>query len=169
MPEHISDIVSQVITSFWQEHLQHHWDCHIANFILSGLAKDSPKGFEASSRLKAASSNLILAREHPEVVSAYTVMWLTGSCRFIRGYEQTDHITESPMLVLTPKKANLANGTLSWISSPQKDLVSMTVSQRWHHASMDLTVEQISQLGPGTLMAKMGAYRNISIPPSRLV
>jgi len=65
------DIISPVAKSFWHEHLIHHPDRQFAELILSGLEDRFPIGFDTTSKLKPAKSNLISAREHPGVVSAY--------------------------------------------------------------------------------------------------
>jgi len=68
---HTMDIVSPVETSFWREHLIHHPDCQFAELIMSGLEDGFPIGFDTTSKLRPAKSNLISAREHPDVASAY--------------------------------------------------------------------------------------------------
>jgi len=72
-----------------------------------------------------------------------------------------------------PKKGNPGKWRLIMdLSSPKGLSVNDGISKEdcsFHYASVDLTVEQISQSGPDTLMAKMDiarAYRNIPIAPS---
>ena len=58
------------------------------------------------------------------------------------------------------------------LSSPEGFSVNDGIPKEdcsFHYASVDLAVQQIKQLGPGTLMAKMDieqAYRNIPVAPS---
>jgi len=65
------NIVSSVLILFWQEHLVHHPDHQFSMLILSGLDSGFPIGFEATSKLRSANANLILARDRPQVVSQY--------------------------------------------------------------------------------------------------
>ena len=96
LPEHISDIVSSVISSFSTT------SPRPPSFPLHTLR---PRGFEASSELKVASSNrqLISAREYPEANWVILVH---------------ENIQLNPLGAI-PKKASLANAILSCIS---KDL-----------------------------------------------
>ena len=175
LPEHITDIVTPVRIAFWRENLKHHPDQQFAHFILSGLENGFPIGFDASSRLKIASGNLTSAEAHPGVVSAYIQdELLHGQLGHVGPLEAAKQLNiQLNPLGAIPKKGKPGKWRLIMdLSSPKGLSVNDGISKEdcsFHYASVDLAVEQISQSGPGTLMAKMDiarAYRNIPVAPS---
>ena len=164
-----------MVISFWQEHLKHHPDRQFAQLILAGLEKGFPLGFEASSRLEAATTNLISARAHPEVVSAYIQDELSrGQLGYVGPIQAAKRLNiQFNPLGAIPKKGKPGKWRLIMdLSSPEGCSVNDGIPKEncsFHYASVDLAVQQIKQLGPGTLMAKMDieqAYRNIPVAPS---
>jgi len=163
------------VISFWKEHLKCHPDRQFAQLILEGLEKGFPIGFKASSELRTAKTNLISAREHPEVVSAYIQEELSqGLIGYIGPSEVATQLNVqlNPLGVI-PKKGKPGKWRLIMdLSSPEGFSVNDGIPKEdcsFHYASVDLAVEQIRGLGPGTLMAKMDikrAYRNIPVAPS---
>jgi len=174
LPCHATDIVSPVNISFWQDHLRHHPDQQFAQLILSGLREGFPIGFEATSHLKSATSNLISAREHTEVVSAYIQEEvLRGHIGHVgpRDTAKQLNIQLSPLGAIPKKNKPDKWRLIMDLSSPRGSSVNDGISKEdcsFHYTSVDLAVQQIRQLGPGTLMGKMDieqAYRNIPVAP----
>jgi len=174
LPMLTSDIASPIQIQFWHEHLQHHPDKRFAQLILTGLEKGFHIGFNANSRLRAATFNHTSAREHPEVVSAYIQDELTrGQVGHVGPQELIDqwNIHLSPLGAI-PKKGNSGKWRLIMdLSSPKGLSVNDGILREectFHYVSVDLAVMKLRQLGTGALMAKMDvqrAYRNIPVAP----
>ena len=153
----------------------HHPDRQFAHLILSGLEHGFPIGFDISSKLRPAKSNLISAREHPDVVSAYIQEELCrGHIGHVGSLETANqlNIQLSPLGAI-PKKGKPGKWRLIMdLSSPKGGSVNEGISKEdcsFHYTSVDRAIEQIRELGVGTCMAKMDvqrAYRNIPVAPN---
>jgi len=105
------NISSPVVILFWQEHLKHHPDCQFAQLILTanwfrGLVK--------------AKTNMISAREHPEVISEYILD------KLLQG--QLGHIG----LVELAKQLNIHLNLLGAIPKKGKPCLIMDLSSLEH-------------------------------------
>ena len=175
LPHYTTDIVSPVVISFWHEHLRHHPDHYFSQLILSGLKNGFSIGFKPKSQLRSATTNLISAREHPEVVSVYIQDEVSrGHMGHVGPTEMAKQLNiQLNPLGAIPKKNKPDKWRLIMdLSSPEGSSVNDGIPKEdcsLHYTSVDLAVEQIRHLGPAALMAKLDieqAYRNIPVAPS---
>ena len=142
--------------------------------MLQGLEKGFRIGFNSTRPLKSAKHNLISALEHPEVVAAYISEEHTlGNIGLVGSLEQGRRLNiQLNPLGAIPKKDKPNKWRLIMdLSSPEGYSVNDAISKEdcsFHYASVDWAVARITQLGSGTLLAKMDiqrAYRNIPVAP----
>ena len=66
-----ADIVSPIHVSVWEEQLKSHPDSRFVSLLLRSLANGFNIGFNPKLPRRSAKTNLMLALDHPEIVSAY--------------------------------------------------------------------------------------------------
>jgi len=152
--------------------LIHHPDRQFAQLILSRLEDGFLIGFDTTSKLRPAKSNLISAREHPDVLLVYVQEELCcGHIGHVGSLETASqlNIQLSPLRAI-PKKGKPGKWRLVMdLSLPKAGSVNEEISKEdccFHYTSVNRAVEQIRKLGVGMYMAKMDiqrAYRNIPI------
>ena len=117
LPASLANIVTSLILKTWEAELASHPKPQFLDFILQGIQKGFRIGFEARNiQIKSCTANMKSAQDHPIVVQDYLAheeaAGRIGSLAAYSHLAEKCHIT-LVLLVLFPKRPNLANGDLS--------------------------------------------------------
>ena len=172
LPAALESIVSPLTDriAMWDKLLGPHPDKCFAAFLLSGLSEGFQIGFEHKywGRLKAANHNMLSCMDHREVVEGY----LAKECFLSRtaGPFEPDEIGLIQIGVI-PKKGKDTWRLIVDLSSPHGRSVNDGICSELcslSYITVDMIGDRISELGWGTLMAKLdikSAFRIIPVHP----
>ena len=173
LPRSASLITTPLNLETWSQALTHHPDPTFAQYILSGIRDGFRIGFDYNShRCRPAKSNMLSAKEHPQVVIRY----IDGELAHKRLVKLASHaqsllIQTSPLGVI-PKRLRANEWRLILdLSSPNNYSVNDGISTpacSIRYASLDDAVNLARTLGNGALLAKLdikSAYRMVPVHP----
>ena len=155
----------------WVKALESHPDREFAEYVINGVKNGFRIGY-AQEKRKSATSNLLSAMLHPEVVAKYLegeieIARLVGP--FQRGSLPQVHF--SPFGVI-PKKGQDSWRLIVDLSSPRGSSINDGIKEDLAsiaYVSVDTVINRILQWGPGTILAKTdvkSAFRIVPVHPS---
>lgn len=173
LPEALLEITTPLRGQVWAQELAEHPDREFANYVTNGITNGFRVGFDRTSVLHSCSGNMKSALEHPKVVSDYLDQEKALNRMVVVSQEELPYINchISPFGVI-PKKSKPGHWRLIVdLSSPENASVNSGIDKDMcsvSYVTLDKIVDQIIDLGLGTLMAKVDikqAYRIIPVHP----
>ena len=174
VPTWLQAVASTLKPEVWARKLAHHPDQAFRDYILCGITQGFRVGFNyASCSCKPAASNMVSARENPEVVQAYLDMEV--ALGRVVGPIDSKNMPKGTQLSpfgVIPKSQPGKWRLILDLSSPEGSSVNDGIEPELcslQYLRMDEVVRQIARMGQGTMMAKMdieSAYRMVPVHPS---
>ena len=157
----------------WQHYLGKHPDQAFVKYLLSGMRSGFRIGFNPTQQLQRSSKNMLSAHAHPEVVSEQ----FSKDCK--KGYTLGPlHPADFPQvhtsrIGVIPKKYQEGKWRLIVdLSAPRGKSVNDGIKRELcslHYVKVDDIVNQVLQMGRGTLLAKLdvkSAFRIVPVHPA---
>lgn len=170
--EGLASVVSPLIWSEWSKALQDHPDQRLKDYLLCGIRDGFRVGFNPSQPLKSADKNMPSARLNPTPVTNYLQIEQQAG-RVLGPFQQSQapdiHISSFGVI---PKKHQPGKWRLILdLSHPPNQSVNDGIAKELaslRYASVDDAARIVTQMGPGTLLAKIDiahAFRNVPVHP----
>ena len=173
LPAALVEITTPLISAVWETELANHPDQSFAAYVVSGIKSGFRVGYDRSKNLSSCTTNMVSALEHPDVVSDYLKQEVLLNRMVVVSPSEAPSIQcqISPFGVI-PKKAkpgkwrlivdlsSLSNASVN--NGIDRDMCSVS------YITVDQIVEEILELGQGTLLAKVDvkqAYRMVPVHP----
>ena len=176
---HCSEVLMPVQTLLrveaWEKALSRHPDTAFAHYVVNGLRHGFRIGFNHSSLLRSAATNMESARQHPEIISDYLAK--EQSLGRMLGLFTEEMLPNLPSLHINrfgviPKGHNTGKWRLiTDLSYPHGQSVNDGIDPSLcslMYATVDEVAEIVVKLGRGALLSKVdieSAYRLIPVHP----
>ncbi len=169
----LHQIITPLNSLAWSAALRHHPDKAFTEYIIGGIRDGFKIGANGVQPLKSAHDNMLSAKVNPSVVTDYLLKEISAGR--IKGPLPADivKLVHTSRFGVIPKRHQVGKWRLILdLSYPEHASVNDAISKSLcslQYASIDDAARIVSELGPGTELAKIDiahAYRNVPVHPA---